>query len=510
MRHMGLVGGYMRVSRKGDRDPDQWLTIPLQQKSIEDHCHEHGDQLADLRKDIDVSGGDDNRSNLEALVAKIEAGELSGLVVAKLDRFSRDLSYGARVIRRIEEAGGFFVAAADGVRVSSSDTDATSDEARLQLNMMLAIADYELRRFRTGWKRVRERHVIERGRHWGAWVPFGYTRAEDGKLEPHPDWAPVVTELFQRRALGESASDLARWLHHLGARTARGGEPTHRWVRGLLTQRVYLGEAHAGVLVHPGAHEALVDRGTWEQAQSAAGPAPSRSNDAPVLGGLIRCWACRGTLTAAQSPYADGKRRCYRCRGRRAAGVCPRPAFVMEEHLKPLVEVAFWSIIGGDIRATTRPETDADHVVELQDARDRAERDLVAYRDTPEISSVLDPLIFADGLRVRQSRLDEASRRLAAELGRRPSIDHDVASLQEAWPTMDNRTKRRMLVAAIGTVVVKAPVKRRDHSEPLGSRCKVLLPDDLPSDLPRSGGRPDSIVSFPSFNDPATPWISLM
>src|SRR3954451_20601078 len=98
---MATVGGYMRVSAKGERDPDKWLTVPHQRQAIERWCAEHGHALAEMREDIDQSGGSE-RANLEAIIRRSEAGDLDGLVVAKLDRFSRSMSLGVKIIERID------------------------------------------------------------------------------------------------------------------------------------------------------------------------------------------------------------------------------------------------------------------------------------------------------------------------------------------------------------------------------------------------------------------------
>ena len=186
---MALLGGYMRVSSKGDRDPDRWPTVPHQREAIERWCHDHDHRLVDLRQDIDVSGASKNRPNLEELVVRVESGELAGIVVAKLDRFSRWLPYGVQIIERIDEAGGLFVAAADGF-------DLRTDSGRLQFHVMLSFADYELRRFRTNWRKARETLILERGQHWGPAVPLGYRRDSDGRLAIDSQTADLVRELY--------------------------------------------------------------------------------------------------------------------------------------------------------------------------------------------------------------------------------------------------------------------------------------------------------------------------
>jgi hypothetical protein len=70
-----------------------------------------------------------------------------------------------------------------------------------------------------------------------------------GTLEPD-EQAPLVTELFKRRAAGESVSALTRWLQDTSLRTSHGGQATRRLVDGVLRNRVYLGEARSGELIN--------------------------------------------------------------------------------------------------------------------------------------------------------------------------------------------------------------------------------------------------------------------
>jgi site-specific DNA recombinase len=174
-----------------------------------------------------VSGRLDDRPNLEDIVAQVERGELGGLVVAKVDRFSRDLAYGAMVARRIERAGGTFVAADDGVVLSPKGRDfGGNDAAHFLFAQLLSMSDFFGRRVTRSWHDTIDRHVFERGRHWGYAMPFGYRKGEDGRLEVDERWAPFVVEAFERRANGDGCSTIARWLDGQGrAPRAEAGPP---------------------------------------------------------------------------------------------------------------------------------------------------------------------------------------------------------------------------------------------------------------------------------------------
>lgn len=500
----------MRVSRKGKRDPDKWLTVPAQRRAIERWVKDHGHRLVDLREDIDISGRLDDRPNLEAIVAQVERGELGGLVVAKVDRFSRDLAYGAMVARRIERAGGTFVAADDGVVLSPKGRDfGGNDAAHFLFAQLLSMSDFFGRRVTRTWHDTIDRRVLEHGRHWSDVANFGYAKDDDGRLVPDDRWAPFLVEAFERRANGDGCSTIARWLDAHDVRTGSGGRPTHRWVKDLLRNRVYLGEARAGKRVREGAHPALIDEGLFAAAQLQTG-APRRrpvvaEADAPVLSGLVRCWHCRTVMTGA---FTSGRQRVYRCRRFHSGGECSGPAGALEAEVLELVEPIFWRTLGADVRA--RGVTDDEGIGKrLQADVDRARRALEVYRDAEDLAD-MDPRIFAAGLRARQEKLNAAQRALDDWRRGRTREQLDVSGLRAQWSELAPAARGRLLSEVIGAVVVRRPdVVKRGQSVPLGGRAAALLVDDVPDDLPRPGGRASEIRPFAPFDDEATPWVLL-
>ena len=294
------LGGYVRVSRIGDRD-ERLLSPKLQRNRIDAWAKAGGHRVVDLREDLDVSGGRSDRENLLALVERIEAGELDGLIVATLDRFGRSLAHAIELIERIDKAGGRFVSVADGF-------DTRTEYGRLALHIMLSVADFELRRFKRQWRETVE-HKIREGHHPGPVPLFGYERASSGRLAPEPTTAPIVTELFNRYANGETLSALARDLNDRGVVTQRNRRVTRRFLHKILVNPAYLGQARSGELVQPDAHPALIDATTFARCQMFK-PRPGRTGPPAALAGLVRCQGCRyamapvmreGSATAAAS-----------------------------------------------------------------------------------------------------------------------------------------------------------------------------------------------------------------
>ena len=77
-----------------------------------------------------------------------------------------------------------------------------------------------LDRVRSNWDAARA-HAIAARRHLGPTPPTGYRRLKSGRPRPGPA-SPVVSELFARRADGESITRLCRVMEERGVRTPYG------------------------------------------------------------------------------------------------------------------------------------------------------------------------------------------------------------------------------------------------------------------------------------------------
>ena len=79
-----------------------------------DEQERRGRELAAVQKlkvgeviiDLDESGGKWERPGLQKALARVEQGQSSGVIVAWLDRLSRDSEHAHALVRRITDAGG--------------------------------------------------------------------------------------------------------------------------------------------------------------------------------------------------------------------------------------------------------------------------------------------------------------------------------------------------------------------------------------------------------------------
>jgi hypothetical protein len=141
----------MRVSRtKGTVIPDKWLTVPVQRKRAITRWLEAQRSPTrpgrSARTSMSRAWSSDRhqpRAGGAGQTKSIERGEIDGIVVAKVDRFSRDLPYGAMIARRVEKAGGTFVAADDGVVLGPAGRELGGDEtAYLLFGQLLNMSDF--------------------------------------------------------------------------------------------------------------------------------------------------------------------------------------------------------------------------------------------------------------------------------------------------------------------------------------------------------------------------------
>jgi site-specific DNA recombinase len=467
--------GYIRVSRVGGRNGDSFISPEVQREQILNWAKLRKVEIGEWFEDLDQSGGKVSRPGLDAALARIEAGKSEGIVVAKVDRLARSLVGALEVIQRLDDAGATFVSVAEGI-------DPTTPAGKMLQRLMLLLAEFELDRIREGWADA-QRKAVEKGIHVASRTPTGYLRGTDRRLEPHPNDAPVIAELFRMRAGGASWSELAAFLNASGTTGPYANELwTNRAMEHILRNRVYLGEARSGPFTNPDAHEAIVDRATWEAAQRVQSPTPARSSEGTILAGLLRCTSCRHTLKPDTMKDRNGERlRFYRCRKRHSTGECPAPVSILERKVLPDIELIFhwWVREQEGFKTVTLGEKDGD-LAELEAAVTAAEAELAAYRDEAVIGA-LGAERYVAGLERRARAVDEATAALA-ETKLTPGNEVTLDFRDEAWPMMTVTQKRKWLFQLFDAIMVRP-------ADQGVNRLSPILRGQLPEDFPRRGKR---------------------
>jgi DNA invertase Pin-like site-specific DNA recombinase len=303
----------VRVSRQGEREDDRFRSPAFQREAIERFAAAEGLALKMFPDEIDVSGAKSKRPTLDAIVAAIEAGELAGLIVAKLDRLSR-LGPRERIelFERIEgDAGGVILSATES-------NDVSTPEGRFVRELFLSLARME-------WEKKKEAFSVARAIANGIAVkrqaPFGY-RIVEGRHVVEPTEAPTVRAMFELRADGASYADVLAVFEQ-----ATGRSSSRETMSNLLKNRTFLGELRHGEFLLEDAHPAIVDVDLFEAVQAVGAArrgAERRWNGraSTLLATIAECASCGRGLR--RSERAGGGHAVYKCPS--SARPTPAPA----------------------------------------------------------------------------------------------------------------------------------------------------------------------------------------
>jgi DNA invertase Pin-like site-specific DNA recombinase len=464
---------YIRVSRVGGREN---LISPEEQEHL---ARAHAKQLGlrvgkVLPPDLDESGGKWDRPGLQEAIRRVRDGRSGGIVAADVDRFSRDSEHGLRLLRELEEAGARFYA-------PNAPDDMTTPEGEFQIGLWFLLAQLERKRKRAGFERAKEQ-AIARGIPVTNRPAVGYRQREDRRLEPDPEAAPIIRELFERRACGDGPSALADFLQGRGIKTSQGSafwsKPA---IAHVISSRVYLGElAYGGDrrFVNASAHEPIVDLATWQAAQQPNGSRlrqPRRGDY--LLTGLLRCQACGYVMQGTRT--SRGKRM-YRCMRRHAGGTCPHPTWIFADVIEPVAERAFWTITD-DVQGTVQDASD--DLSGLETALDRAERRLTQAM-APEVQDAAGEA-WTEMIRARRSERDKAAKDLGAARAAQRGVEGlpSVKTLRALWDGMSASDKRELIATKVDLFTL-------DRSNDDGAVALVVFPAGTrPAGLSRRGFR---------------------
>lgn len=457
------LGGYIRVSRKGDRE--ELRSPDMQRAAIERYAAAEGFVVEFAEPEIDVSGSKATRAILDALIARVQAGELGGIVVAKLDRLSR-LRPKDRVslFESIEGAGGV-------VRSASEQLDPSTPEGRFAREVFLGIARMQWEKYQQGFADAK-RGAIDRGIAVVTRPAVGYRKRRDRRLEINPNVAPIVREVFERRAGGAGPLELAELLQANGIRTSQGsGTWSRPAIYNMLNNPLYRGVLRHGDDSKEFPELAIVDLATWTAAQHPNGRQLVRTSASSswLLAGIARCWSCR---YAMQGTKTSRGKRIYRCTHRHAGGLCPAPARIDADVLEHAVIEAFWALTA-DLEAHGSLDPAVD-VSPLEKALERAEKRLAQVEGADMQDALGDrwPVVA----RERRADRDKAAADLgAARAASAPEVV-DTVTLREVWERAGTRERRDLLHARFDTAAVA-----KDH------RLVMFPTGTAPADMPRRG-----------------------
>jgi DNA invertase Pin-like site-specific DNA recombinase len=447
---------YVRVSRVAGRGGESFQSPEQQEQKCRAQLKADDLEAGDVFVDLDQSGAKASHPEFDKCLARIESGESGGVIVYDLSRFGRNVRNVLDGIEQIEARRAVFISCVEKFDTSTSN-------GIFVLTMFAALRELERSQSKERW-RDSQANAIGRGVHIASRPAVGYVRTGDGRLHPDPVATPVVREVFAKRAAGASWLELTRFLDEKLPKPNGGAWHPPAVVR-MIQRRTYLGEAWAGDLINPDAHEPILSLAEWEAAQRPRKLQTPRQKDPSLLGGLVYCAGCGHPMTRGTGAKVDGgyKYR-YTCRKRHEDGLCPAPSVIETTITDEYVEQKFLA------RVTARPvvSTPVEGIEDLVTAYEDALNELAAFQ---KHARATDPG-YADALEYRRAQVETARRELA-ERQQADSTGLMRTDLVEFWPEMTIAERRQILAAAIENVSVRKAARRGRNATSAEERLTI-------------------------------------
>lgn len=282
------------------------------------------------------------------------------------------------------------------------------------------------------------RESASRGFYLSCRPPYGYrkVRVRDGakdrvRLELVPCQASIVSSIFSDILNGKGLIEIARALNSKGVASPRGKGWGKTGIRAIVANEVYAGTLVWGrrskrglePIRVPDACPAIVDRDTFEQAQSALGRRafarihPKRATSRFLLSGLARCGHCGKALVGMDAK--SGQFSYYVCGtlAKKGAGSCPAQYLNSRKFEAAVIE---------KIRERILTEENLEHLVALvneeMDGATKAHRDELeaVHEEVSDVNRRLERLY--DSLETGRAELADLAPRIKHLRGRQERL----------------------------------------------------------------------------------------
>ncbi len=225
----------VRVSSISQKDN---TSLDHQKTKIRQYCELNDIQLHTTISEVE-SGGTETRKGLQELHSLVEKGEVKRVIVLNISRYSRDLFYGLKWLKYLNDNGVELVSIEENI-------DTTTISGRLTLQLLLGLSQFEKDTIVQRLRKGKEKRFSDGLRTCGN-IPFGYEYDGD-QLVLIDDHKRTIRFIFRRWLQLASETKTMRMLTVLDELHRRkylwkDGSPfnKHR-VKYLLKNAIYCGK----------------------------------------------------------------------------------------------------------------------------------------------------------------------------------------------------------------------------------------------------------------------------
>lgn len=221
------IVGYCRVSTLEQKK--RGYGIDIQMRDIKNYADFFRLSIDGFYVDEAKSGASENRKALKRLIRDCKGGKVKAIIVASLDRLSRDLRFTENFFYDLQRIGvKIFIA-----DMPHYDGDNRKDVLIRQIRE--AIAEENRKEIIERLKKGREERV-RKGKFPGGTVPYGYMR-NSKEIKKNPKEVEIVKQIFTLASEGKSGWQIANYLNEKAYQRRNGTGWTQKQVWAILSRK---------------------------------------------------------------------------------------------------------------------------------------------------------------------------------------------------------------------------------------------------------------------------------
>jgi len=286
---------FVALARVSSREQErEGFSLDIQEDALRHYAESKEGKIVRLFKIAETASKADERKTFREVIAfcKKHCMELDGLLVYKVDRAARNLFDFVEIERLESEYDVPFIC----VSQPTENNPAGRMMRRTLANMASFYTEQQSVDVREGLaRRVREGWFV-------GLAPYGYRNVrKDGRgiVEVDPQQAQNVRRIFHLYAYENLTIDRVTEKVNSEGRVWRNSVPTfpRSSVHNILRDRAYIGEIEYRGEWHPGKHEPLIDRSTWDRVQALLRGCNYHSHALTYSGEFMTCAHCGRPIT---------------------------------------------------------------------------------------------------------------------------------------------------------------------------------------------------------------------
>ena len=329
----GIYDAYLRKSR-ADMELEKlkkFDTLKQHEKFLKDRAKQLGIKIRHIYREVVSGESIQERPEIQKVLKDIETGTVDGILVVEVERLTRGDSKDQGTISQAFKYSNTLIITLNKIYDPNSD----DDEEYFEFGLFMSRREYKAINRRM--QRQRLANVLA-GKYCASEPPFGYKKVrikydKGYTLEPIPEEAEVVKEMFQKRADGMGFDIICNWLNTLDFKPKTYDVWTPSTIKGMLSNPVYLGKIRWNsnkqhkslvngqivkkrtrgtkdeIILVEGLHPAIIEENLFNIVQGIQPKQVSTKHGTELqnpLATLIRCADCGRSMQ--RRPYYENKK----------------------------------------------------------------------------------------------------------------------------------------------------------------------------------------------------------